>query len=152
MDNLFVAVEQSGLSVWAREDAWAYFIALIGHAWGTALLAGGGSLLALRVLVAPGAAALAGFRGFQPVFGVAAVLVVSSGLTLLVAYPAKALTNPVFGLKAACLVAALLLTRRLLRGTGPGSRALAACSLAAWLSTVVAGKFLLHTARMLTVS
>ncbi len=151
MHELFVAIQQWPLAVWAREDGYAYFVALIFHAWGTAFLAGGGVLIALRALGVGQATVLARFRGFLPALWVGAALALPSGLLLLLAYPAKALTNPVFGIKMACLAVAVLLVRRLLQDVPPPRR-LAALCLALWLVTVVAGKLLLHTYRVLLVS
>jgi hypothetical protein len=144
MRELFAAVERSGVSVWMREDYYAYFIALIFHAFGMALLVGGALVLCLRTLGFARAAPLASFRGFHAVLWWGAGLAVISGLLLLVAYPAKALTNPVFAIKFACLIGAALLLRQ-------PTRPKAAASLVLWLAGVAAGKLLLHTYTVLTV-
>lgn len=144
MREIFAAVERTSLSVWMREDYYAYFVALILHAFGMALLVGGAVVLCLRALGLAQAAPLASFRGFHAVLWSGAVLAVVSGVLLLAAYPAKALTNPVFAIKIACLVLAALLLRH-------PSRAKAAISLALWLAGVAAGKLLLHTYSVLTV-
>jgi hypothetical protein len=151
---MFASIEQWPLSVWAREDYYAYFVALIFHAWGMALLAGGGIVIALRALGVGSAASLPGFRGFIPLMWLGAVLAIPSGLVLLVAYPAKALTNPIFGVKFACLIGAAMLAGRLTRVDAPprNTRLLAAASLLLWLCGVSAGKLLLHTYRILTVT
>jgi hypothetical protein len=141
MHELFVAIQQSSPSVWMREAPHAYFVALILHAWGMALLVGGGIVAGLRVLGVGGGAALERFRGFFPVMWLGAAMAIISGLALLVAYPAKALTNPVFALKLIFLVAAAVLTRKVLRG----SRVTAAVALVLWLAVVAAGKLLLYT-------
>lgn len=143
---LFATVERSAPSIWMREDDYAYFIALIFHAFGMALLVGGGIVISLRRLGFAPLAELPRFRGFYPVLWIGAALAISSGLALLVAYPAKALTNPVFAVKFACLIGAALLLRV------PDSRRLAALALVLWLGGVVAGKLLLHTAKILTVT
>jgi hypothetical protein len=154
LNNIFASIEGWPLSVWAREDQYAYFVALIFHAWGMALLVGGGIVIALRVLGAGKAAALPKFRGFIPVMWAGAALAIPSGLVLLVAYPAKALTNPIFAIKFACLIGAAWLVRRLMRIDAPprNSRGLAALCLLLWLGGVAAGKLLLHTYRILTVT
>lgn len=154
MIQIFASIERSPLSVWAREDDYAYFVALIFHAWGMALLVGGGVVIALRALGVGGAAALPKFRGFIPVMWLGVTLAVPSGLVLLVAYPAKAFTNPIFAIKFACLIGAALLVRRLLRVEAPprNSRALAVFCLLLWLAGVAAGKLLLHTYHILTVT
>ena len=95
---------------------------------------------------------MARFRRFLPVMWLGAALAICSGLVLLVAYPAKAFTNPVFAIKAGCLVGAVLLTRRLLREEASDSRGAAWLCLLLWLGAVVAGKLLLHTYHVLTVS
>lgn len=151
MGGVFAGIEHWPLSVWAREDEYAYFVALILHAWGMALLVGGGLVIALRAMGVGGSPALQGFRGFVPVMWLGALLAIPSGLVLLVAYPAKAFTNPVFAIKFACLIAAALLVRRLLREQAP-RRALAVLCLLLWFGGVAAGKLLLHTYHVLTVS
>jgi len=141
MHELFSAIQHSSPSVWMREDPHAYFVALILHAWGMGLLIGGGIVVSLRVLGVGQGAALEKFRGFFPVMWLGAAMAVVSGLALLVAYPAKALTNPVFAVKLACLIAAALLSRRLLHA----NRGRAAITLALWLGVVACGKLLLYT-------
>ncbi len=154
MVEVFARIEQWPLSIWAREDTYAYFVALISHAFGMALLAGGGIAISLRALgLGSGGSGLPKFRGFLPVLWLGAGLAAASGLVLLVAYPAKAFTNPVFAVKFACLGAAVALLPRLLRPASTGShRMLAVLSLALWLGAVAAGKLLLHTYRVLQVS
>lgn len=153
MRAIFAAVEHTGISVWMREDPYAYFIALIFHAFGMAFLVGGAVVMCLRVLITgplvsgpDGARAggCIGWRGFNAVLWCGAVVAVVSGLLLLVAYPAKALTNPVFAIKLASLVIAAWLLRDL-------TRTKAAISLVLWLAGVAAGKLLLHTYSVLTV-
>lgn len=152
MNDIFAHIEHWPLSVWSREDPYAYFLALIFHAWGMALLVGGGVLISLRALGVGGAAEVTRYRAFLPAMGLGLVLAVPSGLVLLVAYPAKAFTNPAFAIKFACLTAAALLVRRMLREGAPPARGLAALCLSLWLAAVVAGKLLLHTYHVLTVS
>jgi hypothetical protein len=156
MRAIFAAVEHTGLSVWMREDPYAYFIALIFHAFGMAFLVGGALVLCLRVLlVAPADVAEAGglrdamgratgWRGFNAVLWWGAALAVVSGVLLLAAYPAKALTNPLFAIK----LASLLIAAWLLRAP---TRRKATISLVFWLTGVAAGKLLLHTYSVLTV-
>ena len=162
MTEIFAAIEQSAFSIFMREDFYAYFIALIFHSIGMALLIGGGILVSLRIMgLAPGAR-LERFAGFFPVMWVGLALAVLSGIALLAAYPAKALTNPVFGLKFASLIAAAVLMRWMARryfplaaadqSLPPRAKWIAALTLALWLGGVVFGKLLLHTSIMLMVS
>jgi hypothetical protein len=117
-----------------------------------ALLVGGGIVVSLRAMGSGSQPRLAGFRAIISVMWLGLVLAVPSGLVLLVAYPAKAFTNPVFAIKFACLAGAALLVRRLLRGDGPPARGIAALCLLLWLAGVAAGKLLLHTYHVLTVT
>jgi hypothetical protein len=148
MHALFVAIEQSGPSVFMREAPHAYFVALIFHAWGMGFLIGGGIVVCLRVIGVGQGAALGKFRGFYSVMWLGAAMAVISGLALLVAYPAKALTNPIFAIKLICLISAALLMRKL----PEGSRRTAAMALALWLAVVAAGKLLLYTYSVQMVS
>lgn len=152
-------IEQTPLSVFVREDFYAYFVLLIFHAWGMAFLVGGGVAIALRVLGVASGARLERFAAFIPVMWIGAALALVSGLGLLAGYPAKALTNWIFALKFACLIAAALCVRRLRReafplaargeAIPPGARWTAAASLALWLGGVASGKLLLYTNHLL---
>lgn len=162
MIELFATIEQTPFSIFMREDFYAYFIALIFHSIGMALLIGGGILVSLRVLDLAAAARLERFAGFFPVMWAGAGLAAISGLALLAAYPAKALTNPVFAFKFICLIGAAIIVRHLARRAfplaaasqplPPSARWLAAVALILWLGGVVFGKLLLHTATFLMVS
>ena len=149
-------IEQTRLSVFVREDFYAYFVLLIFHAWGMAFLVGGGIAISLRVLGVASGTRLERFRGFLPVMWVGAALAIVSGLGLLAGYPAKALTNWIFALKFACLIGAAWLVWRLARDViskgepiPPRGRWMAAAALALWLGGVASGKLLLYTNSML---
>ena len=149
-------IEQTRLSVFVREDFYAYFVLLIVHAWGMAFLVGGGIAVSLRVLGVAAGARLERFRGFLPVMWFGAALAVVSGLGLLAGYPAKALTNWIFALKFACLIGAALLVRQLGRDVmpkgdpvPPRGRWMAVAALLLWLGGVASGKLLLYTNTML---
>jgi hypothetical protein len=153
LNSFFASLEQWPLSIWMREDYYAYFIALIFHAFGMALLIGGGIVISLRVLGVGDGAVLDRFRGFFPAMWLGATVASVSGLFLLSAYPAKALTNPVFAVKFVCLIAAALLMRTLAKQESSfRSRVTAGVALALWLGGVAAGKLLLHTYTLLTVT
>lgn len=162
MDPFLAAIEQSPFSVWMREDLYAYFIALIFHSIGMALLIGGGVVVSLRIAGVLSNARMDRFRGFFPVMWAGAALAIPSGVALLAGYPAKALTNPVFALKFACLIAAALLVRFAARtyfplaargeSAPPKARWVGLAALTLWLAAVAAGKMLLHTYSILMVS
>ena len=148
-------IEQTRLSLFVREDFYAYFVLLILHAWGMAFLVGGGIAVSLRVLGVAAGTRIERFRGFFPFMWLGAALAAVSGLGLLAGYPAKALTNWIFALKFACLIAAALLVRSMARtafaaaahGEPVPARArwTAAAALALWFGGVACGKLLLYT-------
>jgi hypothetical protein len=160
--DAFRWIEQTPPSVFVREDFYAYFVLLIVHAWGMALLVGGGLALSLRVLGVAGGTRLERFAGFLPWMKLGAVLAIVSGVGLLLGYPAKALTNWVFALKFACLIGAALIVRHGARVWFPAAakgeplprsaRWLAAAALALWLGGVASGKLLLYTNTVLLAS
>jgi hypothetical protein len=149
-------MEQSAPGIFMREDFYAYFVALILHAWGMAMLVGGGVAVSLRVLGVAKATRLERWRVLFPIMRLGAVLALISGLALLAGYPAKALTNWVFGLKFACLLGAAWLVMNMARvsfskGIEPVGlvKLQAALALLLWLGAVAAGKLLLYTNTML---
>ena len=149
-------IEQTRLSVFVREDFYAYFVLLIVHAWGMAFLVGGGIAVSLRVLGVAAGTRIERFRGFFPFMWLGAAMAAVSGIGLLAGYPAKALTNWIFALKFACLIGAALLVRQLGRDVmpegdpvPPRGRWMAMAALLLWLGGVASGKLLLYTNTML---
>jgi hypothetical protein len=87
---------------------------------------------------------------------------VLSGIALMVAYPTKALTNPVFYIKLALIGVALAILRAVRRfrltdeiaAASPrrwSTRALAIASLLCWAGAVTTGRFLAYTYTRLMV-
>lgn len=148
-------VQDLPFSTWMRESSWAVFTWLILHMWGLGFLAGGGALIAGRSLGLAKAAPAALFERFIPVmwagFGIAAV----SGVLLLMSYPAKALTNPVFYVKFAFLTGAAVMTHRLLRRLAAEPqgrfRGQAVVALAMWVGLIACGNLLKYTHHVLLV-
>jgi len=141
-------IESSAFSVWLREAWWGIplFGSLTIHTIGMGLLFGAGAAVALRNLgFAPGIS-LQLLPRLIPVMHVALFVTVASGVLLLIAYPSKALTNPLFYVKLALATAALLLSRRLTHGLPKPAAVLA---LLLWGATVTAGKFLEYTYKVL---
>lgn len=109
-------LEETAFSTWTRESGPAFFSTLTFHAVGMGFVVGVHVATNLRIPgVAPGIP-LSLMRRFFPVLWIGLVVVSVSGVLLLVAYPAKALTNPLFYLKLTSVLAALVITRSL--GTG----------------------------------
>jgi hypothetical protein len=160
MDSLFRWIESTPLSVWTRESTsvLAFPAILSAHAIGMALAAGVNAVIALHLLGVGSGIPTRELRGVLWVMWVGLGLNVVSGLLLLVAYPTKALTNPLFYLKLVLLAAALglfaRLNRRLFHVSTPTKRTnrmLAVASLLSWGGIIVAGRLLAYTYRRLLV-
>lgn len=113
--------------------------------------------IALRLLGVAPALPLAAFQKFLKLHWIAVILIVVSGIALLLAYPAKALTNPVFYLKLTALTIGLILTWQLHNQFQSNRepqrlRALGLTMLACWVVTIGAGRFLAYTNSVLLAS
>ena len=156
-------LEDTPFSIWMRESGPAFFGSLIIHSVAMGFVVGVHVSMNLRILgMAPGIP-LSLMRRFFPVFWVGLVFVSLSGVLLLIAYPAKALTNPVFYLKLSAIVIALFITRSLAKGVlqDPSydaepaprkARVLATLSLFLWAGAVTSGRFLAYTYKILMAS
>ncbi len=156
-------LEDTPFSIWMRESGPAFFGSLIFHSVAMGFVVGVHVVMNLRILgMAPGIP-LSLLRRFFPVLWVGLVVVSLSGVLLLIAYPAKALTNPVFYLKLGAILIALFITRSLAKGVlqDPSydaarapkkARVLAAFSLLLWAGAVTSGRFLAYTYNILMAS
>ena len=153
-------LEETPFSTWMRESGPAFFGSLIFHSVGMGFVVGVHVAINLRILGVAPRIPLSLMRRFFPVLWVSLVVVSVSGVLLLTAYPAKALTNPVFYLKLTAIVIALFITRSLTKGVlqdpgydaGPApkkARALAALSLVLWAGAVTSGRLLAYTYNIL---
>lgn len=161
LDAVFAWLETTALSVWIVESPsnFAFPGILAAHTVGLGLLAGLNGALDLRLLGVGRGIPPAAFTRFLPVMWFGLWLNVLTGLALLLGYPTKALTNPVFYLKLGLIAAALVILRSLLRRVRaaegeavPGTtKILAVASLAIWASAITAGRLLAYTCTRLTV-
>ena len=156
-------LEETAFSTWMRESGPAFFSSLIFHSIGMGFVVGVHVAINLRILGVAPRIPLSLMRRFFPVLWVGLVVVFLSGALLLIAYPAKALTNPVFYLKLAAVLAALFITRSFSKGVlqdpgydasrAPrGARVLAALSLLLWAGAVTSGRLLAYTYNILMAS
>ncbi len=162
MDPVFAWIEQTGLSTWIREtDSLFAFPAIISvHAIGFAMVVGTCFAIDFRLAgFLPKVPAPAMDR-FVPIVWIGTALNLASGLLLVIAYPTKALTNPVFFLKLVLIAAGLTLLaairRRVLHAEYSPSvvergKALAVASLVVWTGAMTAGRLLAYTCRRLLV-
>lgn len=156
----FELIETSALSVWLRESLFAFPGVLIVHTLGMAMAAGVAAAVSLRMLGVARTIPLSSMKPFMPFAWFGFAINALSGVLLVISYPAKALTNPVFYSKLVLIgVSAALLARmtRDLRFEPSGieirnARVLAIASLVAWMLTITAGRLLPYTYRYLLSS
>ena len=158
---LLETIERSGLSTWIRESesAFAYYFVLVIHNIGLALLVGTCGVLGARLLGFVPELPFAPLRRFFTVIWIGFWLNVVSGIFLLLAYPTKALTNPLFYVKLVLIACGVWTLRRIERellidaGTPHAeprvSRSLAIWMLGLWLGVLTAGRALAYTATYL---
>ena len=159
LDSWLLWLESTAFSIWMRESSslFAFPGILAVHTVGLAFIAGLNAALDLRLLGVATRIPTIAFERFLPAMWMGLWLNVLSGIALLIGYPTKALTNPVFYLKLALIAAALVILkyvrRRLPIETVPSRelRMLAAASLACWGGAIVAGRLLAYTYTRLTV-
>ncbi len=150
--EFLAALEAMSFSVWVRESVIGFPLTLSLHALGMAFLVGVHFALDLRVLgVAPNLPAHL-ITKYYPLMWSSFILALISGLMLLLAYPAKGLTNTVFYLKMVLISLAFvvgnLLAKKLSQDNNEftGQQKLfALVSIALWVSVIVAGRFLAYT-------
>ena len=140
-------IERSGLSTWIRESesAFAYYFVLVIHNIGLALLVGTCGVLGARLLGFVPELPLVPLRRFFTFIWIGFWLNVVSGVFLLIAYPTKALTNPLFYVKL-MLVAIGVWTLRRIEREVEVRRSLALWMLGSWLGVLTAGRALAYTA------
>ncbi len=158
MDALFAWVETSALSTWIREaeTVFAFQGILVLHALGMGFLAGGNAAIDLRILGVARRIPLASMAGFFPLLWISFAASLFSGVLLLIAYPTKALTNPLFYVKLTAVAVAIglmpVIRARVLREPAAGEefvhsrlRRLAVMSLLLWAVVIGAGRLLAYT-------
>ena len=158
MDALFVWVEASTLSTWLRESPslWVFPFILILHTVGLAFFVGANVAWDVRALGFLRGVTLPSMQKYFAVMWTGFWINAFSGVLLLIAYPTKALTNPLFYAKLTLIGVGIVLAlriRRAMRATPTVNtddmpttlRALGAASLACWVAVIFAGRLLAYT-------
>ena len=164
MDPVFIWIEASAFSTWLRESAsiMVFPFVLILHTVGLAFLVGANVAIDARVLGLARGVPLLSLQRYYLAMWAGFWINAFSGVLLLIAYPTKALTNPLFYVKLTLIGIALYLTGvlrgRMMEGTVAAGTAaprhlkrLAAASLAVWGLSIFAGRFLAYTCSRLLV-
>ena len=163
MDPFFIWLETTALSVWVREatDLYAFPGILSLHTIGMGFVAGMSAAMSLRILGAAAFVPLMELKRFFPVLWAGFWLNAASGLVLLIGYPTKALTNPMFYLKLVFIGFGLLCLRTIrksvfsdqdldFKAVPRRGRLWAGASLACWAGAIFAGRLLAYTYSKLT--
>jgi uncharacterized membrane protein len=160
MDPFFSWIEEGPFSTALRESDYAFSLSLTAHIIGVALVVGTSLPLSLRLLGFLRGVPAASLNRYLPIFWTGLAVSVASGLLLLIAYPTKSLTNPLFYFKIAAIVAAVVVMwrvwRMLDRSRQPDDRVprglpMGAASLGLWVFVVAAGRLLAYTYTRLMV-
>ena len=152
------SLEETSFSTWLRESnsVFAFYFILLFHTFGLALLVGANAVVDLRILGVAANLPLAPLKRFFSIMWVGFTLNVITGVLLVIAYPTKALTNPVFYLKLACIALAVIVMQktytRVFGNAGVSEelmeirgRTLAKWSLVLWVAAITAGRLLAYT-------
>jgi len=140
---------------------WAFPAILTCHTIGMGIVAGINAAIALRILGVAPTVPVGEMKRFLPAMWFGFWLNAVSGVLLLIAYPTKALTNPLFYFKLTLIALAVwfvqLIGRRVFRfPIAPGApmpgraKAFAAGSIALWAGAITAGRLLAYTYTRLT--
>lgn len=150
----FARIELSSLSIAVREVWWVFPSVLVIHSLSMAMMAGFGVVIAARATGMVASLTTTTLRRFEPLFLAGLLAASFSGLALLLGYPAKALTNPLFYLKLIILALSTWLTLQLSanRWSPHVQTRLAVLSLAGWIAVIFAGRFLAYTHSVLLAS
>jgi len=152
------SIEESGFSTWLRESEspFGFYFVLLFHTFGLALLVSANALVDLRLLGFSASIPLAPLRRFFPIMWVGFGINATTGILLLISYPTKALTNPVFYTKLVMIGFAIWILAKLQKqvfsdtsATEPTMMArgasLAKWSLVLWIGAISAGRLLAYT-------
>lgn len=153
----FNTIEQSAFSIWIRESPsfFAFYFIITLHTIGLAMVVGSNALVDLRVL---GFATSLPLKPLKSLFTIMWTGLIVNGLTgvlLLIGYPTKALTNPVFYFKLLFIALAVTFMWKMsvafrdasLDDAGLVSRckSAAALSLTFWICAISTGRLLSET-------
>src|SRR5215468_9146480 len=114
MDPILAFVEGSDLSNWIRGDSMLAFPTIITlHTICMGFLAGASSAIDLRILGAAPGIPLDSLRPLYPLLWLAFIVNAVTGVLLVIGYPTKQLTNPLFYVKLSLVALAVWLVYRI---------------------------------------
>jgi hypothetical protein len=153
--TFLAAVENSAVASWVRDSPslWAYPTIVFFHTVGMALLVGLNVVIDLRLLGCVRRLPIAPLERFYGLMWTGFWTSAVTGVALLAAHATTRAFDPLFYLKMGCIaiaVAVLVLERRVVFRSPaiaagelpPASRLLAAASLAAWVASIAAARWM----------
>ena len=156
--HIFEAIEQSGMSVWIRDtdSLFGFYFILLLHTIGLSLLVGGNAVIDLRILGVASALPLKSLKRLFGVMWVGFAINAATGVLLLIAYPTKAFTNPVFYAKLSMIAIGVTIMATIKNKVflDPNlneqemvarGKTLAKWSLVSWIGAITAGRLLAYT-------
>lgn len=156
------AFEQSGFSKWLREaqSFFGYYFVLAFHTLGLALAVGPNAAIDLRLLGVAREIPLPPLKRWFSLIWLGLILNAASGVFLVVAYPVKAVTNPVFYVKLVLIGLAVWIVHRIKTqvfddanlseaAVAARGKTLAVWSLVLWVGVLTAGRLLAYTCNYL---
>ena len=155
-------IEETSLSMWIRDtpSLFGFWFILTLHAIGMTMLVSASAVLDLRLLGVAPDLPITPLKKLYPMMWTGFWVQVISGLLLIIAFPTKAFTNPVFYAKLSLVGVAMVMMARLKKrifddsslndeGMMIKGRTLAMWSLACWVGAITAGRFLAYTFKYL---
>jgi hypothetical protein len=157
------SIEDSSFSTWLRESdsPFAFYFVLLFHTFGLALLVGANGLVDLRLLGFFRTMPMVPLKRFFSIMWLGFWINATTGTLLLIAYPTKALTNPVFYAKLTIIGSAMWILTKLQKEVFADTSVtetdmmargatLAKWSLVLWLGAISAGRLLAYTYKYIT--
>ena len=155
---LLRSIEVSAFSTWMRESEspFVFYFVLLFHTFGLALLVGANSLVDLRLMGFFPSMPLAPLKRLFRIMWTGFSINAPTGVLLLISYPTKALTNPVFYAKLTMIGSAIWIMTKLQKQVFAGTTVteadmlargarLAKWSLVLWVGAISAGRLLAYT-------
>jgi len=156
--ELFNTIEQTGMSKWIRESesVFGFYFILLFHNFGLAMLIGPSVIVDLRILGFVPELPLKSLNRLFSIMWAGLVVNAITGVLLLIGYPTKALTNPMFYIKLTLIGFALTVVWRIKtrlfdnislseEAMIAAGKTMAKWSLVLWFLAITAGRLLAYT-------
>ena len=155
--EIFNTIEKSGFSTWIRESDsfFGFYFILLFHTIGLSLLVGANAVVDLRILGVASDLPLKSLKRLFNIMWTGFWINATTGVLLLIGYPTKALTNPVFFLKLLFIALGVITMQRInTRVFDAGlseeamiakGKTMALCSLLLWVGALTCGRLLAYT-------